>query len=78
VTTPYFFIYMKKFRSFLSFILIMLACLAAAFIIVWPLWKFATTNAKAYTITVLCLLALWIIFLIVRKIKNKTDKRNEK
>ncbi|MCQ2584983.1 MAG: hypothetical protein MJ185_05280 [Treponema sp.] len=69
---------MKKLRSFLSFILILILCFISAFVIVWPLWKFATTNARAYTITVLCIAAIWIIFLCIRKIRNKIKKTDEK
>jgi len=72
---------MKKaglfFLSLFRFILILLICLAAAFLIVWPLWKFATVNSKAYTITVLIILAALIIFALAKKIRNKILSRKD-
>ncbi|MCQ2596812.1 MAG: hypothetical protein MJ181_03105 [Treponema sp.] len=72
---------MNRFKSFFislfRFLVIILLCFAAAFLIVWPLWKFATTNAKGYTWTVLVLIALCIIFAVVRSIRNKIRNKNE-
>lgn len=72
---------MNRFKSFFislfRFLLIILICVASALVIVWPLWKFATTNGKAYTWTVLVLIALWIIFVIIRSVRNRLRNKNE-
>jgi hypothetical protein len=39
---------------------------ALGFVIAWPLWLFATSERKAYTVFVLCLLGAGIVALIVR------------
>jgi len=39
---------------------------ALGFVIAWPLWLFATSERKAYTIFVLCLLGAAIVALAVR------------
>jgi hypothetical protein len=64
-----------KFFSFLSFLLLILACIAATAALVFPLWKFATAAPKIYTITILSLCLISIIFLIVRKCMKKGKKR---
>lgn len=70
---------MKKFLSFLSFLLILAGCILVAFLVVWPLWKFATSSGKLYTICTLILASLALIFFIVKKIleKSKKGKANE-
>ncbi|MGA2640121.1 MAG: hypothetical protein ABSG21_04335 [Spirochaetia bacterium] len=44
---------------------------ALGFLIAWPLWVFATSARKAYTITVLALCAAGIIFLAVRAAQRR-------
>ncbi|MCF0241169.1 MAG: hypothetical protein HUK25_00935 [Treponema sp.] len=70
---------MKKIISFLSFILILLACAGLSFIIVWPLWKFATSNKNLYTFFVLLLISLAAVFFITKKIifRIRKGKTNE-
>lgn len=70
----------KKFINFLRILILILACIAASVVIVFPLWKFSTSAPKVYTIVVLSLSAAFIIYLIVRKIirKNKNQEKNEK
>jgi glycopeptide antibiotics resistance protein len=46
------------------------ACVIAAVVLVFPLWKFAVAAPKIYTAVVLILLVLFIIFLITRKLIN--------
>lgn len=69
---------MNKLLSILRFLLILAGCFACAFIVVWPLWKFATSNGKAYTITVLAAAAVLLILAIVRKIRQKIKDKHEK
>jgi hypothetical protein len=39
---------------------------ALGFVIAWPLWLFATSERKAYTVFVLCLLGAGVVALLVR------------
>lgn len=56
-------------------VLITAACILFAFVLVWPLWKFATTFSKAYTIIILSLIAAGIIYLIIKKIRKTPVKK---
>jgi len=61
-----------------GFLLLLVAGSAAlGFLISWPLWLFATSARKAYTITVLGLAAAGVIFLIVRSVqRSRTATRD--
>lgn len=63
-----------KFIVFLRILLLIVACIAATIVLVFPLWKFSTSAPRIYTATVLILCAVLIIFLIVRKILSKIRK----
>jgi len=65
---------LKKFLTFLKILALILICFAIAFLVVWPLWKFALSAPVVYTWVVLILLAAFFVFLIVRKILNKSKK----
>ncbi|MCR4742706.1 MAG: hypothetical protein K5866_07570 [Treponema sp.] len=65
---------MKKFITFISLLALLLACLLLAFLVVWPLWKFAIGSPKVYTWTILGIMAALLIFLIVKKIIKKNEK----
>lgn len=66
----------KSFISFLRILLLILICVGASILLVFPLWKFATAAPKIYTITVLALTAAFIIYSIIKKILVKTNKKN--
>ena len=63
-----------KFIVFLRILLLIVACIAATIVLVFPLWKFSTAAPRIYTLTVLILCAALVIFLIVRKILSKIRK----
>ena len=63
-----------KFIVFLRILLLIVACVAATIVLVFPLWKFSTSTPRIYTLTVLILCAALVIFLIVRKILSKIRK----
>ena len=63
-----------KFIVFLRILLLIVACIAATIVLVFPLWKFSTSAPRIYTATVLILCAVLIVFLIVRKILSKIRK----
>ena len=65
---------MKKFITFISVLALLLASLLIAFLVVWPLWKFAVGSPKVYTWTIIGILAGLVIFLIVKKILKKNEK----
>ncbi len=74
---------MKKINSTIKkisiILLVILLCALSSLLIVWPLWKFSTSAPKMYTITVLAISFALIIFLIIRRIKNKkSTKENGK
>ena len=68
----------RKLLTFLRILLLIAACVLAAVLLVFPLWKFAVSLPKAYTAVVLILLALFVIFLIVRKIMTSIKARKQK
>lgn len=53
-------------------ILLITACLATAFAIVWPLWKLSTKFSKAYTVIILTLTIAFLIYFIVMKIRKSS------
>ena len=63
-----------KFIVFLRILLLIVACIAATIVLVFPLWKFSTSAPRIYTATVLILCAVFIVFLVVRKILSKIRK----
>ena len=65
---------MKKFITFISVLVLLLASLLIAFLVVWPLWKFAVGSPKVYTWTIIGIMAGLVIFLIVKKILKKNEK----
>jgi len=62
----------------IGFLLVLVAGSAAlGFLISWPLWIFATSARKAYTITVLGLAGAGIVFVITRSVlRNRTATRD--
>lgn len=68
---------MNRLLSFLRFMLILILCLGCAFVIVWPLWKFATVNGKAYTITTLIVFGALAVYGLIRKIRSKIKEKHE-
>lgn len=65
---------MKKFITFISVLALLLASLLIAFLVVWPLWKFAVGSPKVYSWTIIGIMAGLVIFLIVKKILKKNEK----
>lgn len=51
-------------------LLLITGCLAIAFLIVWPLWKFSTTLSSVYTVIVLTVITFFILFLLFSKLKK--------
>jgi len=70
----------NNFLSFLRILLLIIVCIALTIAIVFPLWKFATSTPKLYTIVVLVLCLLYLGFVIVRKCRAriKAGKADEK
>ena len=61
----------KKLFSTLAVIILLAVCsLALASLVVFPLWKWATSHAASYTIVILSLIALSLIFLLFRSAKK--------
>ena len=62
----------NKFFSLMRFLLLIVLCISASVILVWPLWKFSISFPKVYTITILTLLGIATLFLIISKIKKSS------
>lgn len=62
----------NKFFSLMRFLLLIVLCISASVILVWPLWKFSISFPKVYTITILTLLGIAALFLIISKIKKSS------
>lgn len=60
----------RSFVSFFSVIVFLLMCVLVTAAVVWPLWKWATTYPSSYSVCVLgvaVIFVLWQIFRVVRK-----------
>ena len=68
----------KNSSQFFNILLITLFCVLLSFLLVWPLWKFATVASSIYTILCLILIASGCLYLIIRKIKKTPLKKNIK
>ncbi len=64
----------NKFFSILKIILLFVVCILTSIILVWPFWKFSTALPSAYTIVVLSLIALFLIYLITKKILHSKKR----
>ncbi|MBP5358383.1 MAG: hypothetical protein J6Y69_04265 [Treponema sp.] len=62
--------YGNLFSSFLKIILLAVLCLGLGFLIVYPLWLFASSAPSAYTICMMVVIALALVFLIVLSAKK--------
>lgn len=62
------------FSSIFKILLLVVVCFIIAFIIVWPLWKFATAASRVYTWFVLLLILCLIVAKIVMRIKKHAKK----
>lgn len=65
---------MGKLLNILKFILLIAACFGLTFVIVWPLWKFATSLPNVYTITILTFIAVGLILSVIKGIRNHVKK----
>lgn len=68
--------YGQLFSSILKILFLLLLCVAFASVIVFPLWKFATVSPEIYTYTILAVIAFFLIFLLIKKIKSQNAKKN--
>ncbi|MBR5646963.1 MAG: hypothetical protein IKX23_10030 [Treponema sp.] len=65
----------SKLLGILKFAVLIISCIAASFVFVWPLWKFSTGVPKIYTIIVLILLCSAVIYFAVKKIIKTPIKK---
>ncbi|MBO5608349.1 MAG: hypothetical protein J5930_10735 [Treponema sp.] len=60
-----------RFLSALGKIILLAAvCAVLGFGIVWPLWKWATVSAKSYTVAVLSVCALGVLWILIRSFRK--------
>ncbi len=64
----------NKFFSILKIILLFVVCILTSIILVWPFWKFSTALPSAYTIVVLSVIAIFLIYLITKKILHSKKR----
>ena len=62
----------SKLFSVLRFFLLIILCVSASVILVWPLWKFSISFPKIYTIITLSLIGLSVLYLCVNKIRKSS------
>jgi len=60
--------FLNKLLSVLKIFFLFAVCILSSIIIVWPLWKFSTSLPKAYTILILSLIFLFILYSIIKAI----------
>lgn len=74
--------YAKVFRTLVKALIVLAASFALTFSVVYPLWRFALSSPKTYTVTVLSLfcaaLVGTIFFRLQKRIKNAADNIEEK
>jgi hypothetical protein len=64
-------------RTIGFFLLLVLGSAAFGLAIAWPLWLFATSERKLFSIVVLCLAAAGLITLVVRAIASRRRSRRD-
>ena len=64
----------NKLFSILKIILLFVVCILTSIILVWPFWKFSTALPSAYTIVVLSVITLFLIYLITKKILHSKKR----
>ena len=67
--------YKKFFNGFFKVFLLCLVCLGIGFVIVIPLWKWASASSETYSIVMLIVLAALFVFWIFRCCKKYTAKK---
>jgi len=67
--------YKNIFSAILSILVLISLCLLLTFALVFPLWKFSTTNPNAYSIIVVSIFVLIFIYFIISRIR-KSSVRN--
>ncbi|HAH61777.1 MAG TPA: hypothetical protein DCL73_06740 [Treponema sp.] len=60
----------KQFASAGKFVVLIAVCITAGVVIVWPLWRFATSAPVPYTIAVIALLAVFAAYRIIRAVRS--------
>ena len=66
--------YKKLFSTIGKIILLTAVCLATGFCIVFPLWKWATSSPKSYTLAILIIALAFFFFLIIKKLLSSPKK----
>ncbi len=64
----------NKLFSILKIILLFVVCILTSIILVWPFWKFSTALPSAYTIVVLSVIAIFLIYLTTKKILHSKKR----
>jgi hypothetical protein len=64
-------------RTFGFFLLLVAGSAALGMAIAWPLWLFATSRKRLFTLCVLCLLAAVILLLAVRAVVRRRHARQD-
>lgn len=62
--------YGTLFSSFFKVVFLALLCLGLGFLIVYPLWLFASSAPSAYTVCMLAVIAVALVFLVIMSIKK--------
>ncbi len=62
----------NKVFSVLRFLLLIILCVSASVILVWPLWKFSISFPKVYTIITLSLIGVTLLYLCINKIRKSS------
>lgn len=65
------------FSSLLRIILVLAFCLAVTFVVVFPLWKFAVTLPRPYTIFALVLLFCAFVVFVFSRLKSRHKKHKD-
>jgi hypothetical protein len=64
----------NKLFSILKIFLLFVVCILTSIILVWPFWKFSTALPSAYTIVVLSVIAIFLIYLTTKKILHSKKR----
>ena len=69
--------FVSFFSSLLRIIIILAFCLAVTFAVVFPLWKFAVTFPRPYTVFALVLVFCAFVVFVFSRLKSRHKKHKD-
>lgn len=61
-----------------AFIISTVLISALSFVIAWPIWLYATSRSRSYTMTIAAFMVLLVAFAIARALRRRRDDRSKR